>query len=76
MKEKIVMTIFHRLQRYLVTYFKYFLFTFTLAKFDIYPCDVTSSCITNLYTNLAYLRLAKIIVAQDGNRSLFFKDAG
>ena len=35
-KGKIVMTIFHRLQGYLVTYIKYFLFLFTLVKFGIY----------------------------------------
>ena len=69
-------TTFHRLQGYLVTYFTHFSFLFTLAKFDICHCDVTSSCITNFHTNLAYLGLAKIIAAQDGIRSLFFKDAG
>ena len=80
------MTIFHQLQGYLVTflkynpliftYFKYFPSTFALAKFDVMlnPFDVTS--ITNLHTNLAYLGLAKIIVALDGTRSLFFKDVG
>ena len=68
-------TIFHLLQGYLVIYFNYFHFLFTLAKFDIYHWDLTSSCITNFHTNLAYLGLAKIIAAQDGTRSLFFKDA-
>ena len=43
-------------------------------KFDIY--DVTNSYITNRHTNLAYIGLAKTIVAQDGTGSLFFKDAG
>ena len=67
------MTIFHRLQGYLVTYIKYFLFLFTLVKFGIYPCDVTDSCITNLHTNLGHLGLAKITVTQDGTWFLFFK---
>ena len=58
-KEKIVMTIFHRLQGFLVTYFNCFTFLFTLAKFGIYPCDVTNSYITNRHLNLAYLGLAK-----------------
>ena len=58
-------TSFHQLQEYLVIYFKYFPFLFTLAKSDIYHCDVTDSCITNFHTNLAYSGLAKIIVAQD-----------
>ena len=35
------MTIFHRLQGSLVTYFNFLTFLFTLAKFDIYPCDDT-----------------------------------
>ena len=70
------MTIFIRLQGHLVTYFQSFPFIFTLAKLDIYPCNVTSNRITNLHTNLAYLGLAKIIFAQDGTRSLFLKDAG
>ena len=47
--------------------FKYF----TSAKFYIYPCDVTSSCVTNLHTNLPYLGLAKIIVAHDWTRSFY-----
>ena len=51
----------------------YFLFI-TLVKSGIY--DVTNSYITNCHTNSAYMGLAKIIVAQNGTRSLFFKDAG
>ena len=47
---------------------------FVLAKFDIY--DVTNSYITNCHKNPAYMGLAKIIVAQDGSKSLFFKYAG
>ena len=74
-KGKIVTTIFHRLQGYLGTYIKYFLFLFTLVKFGIYPCDVTDSCITNLHTNLGYLGLAKITVTQDETWFLFFKEA-
>ena len=35
-KEKIFMTIFHRLQGFLVIYFNFITFLFTLAKFDIY----------------------------------------
>ena len=58
-KGKIVMTVFHRLQGFLVTYFNCFTFLFTLAKFGIYPCDVTNSYITNRHSNLAYLGLAK-----------------
>ena len=73
-KKKIVKIIFHQLQGYLITYFKYFPFIFTLAKFDIYPCDVTSSCVTNLHTNLPYLGLVKTMVAKIivGTRFLFF----
>ena len=70
------MTIFHRLQGSLVPYFNFFAFLFTLAKFDIYHCDVTNSYITNCHTNLAYMRLAKIIIAQDETVCLFFKYAG
>ena len=56
------------------SYIYCFSFYFTLVKFDIY--DVTNSYITNRHTNLAYIGLAKTIVAQDGTGSLFFKDAG
>ena len=59
-----------------VIYFTFFTFLFILAKFDIYPYDVTNSYITNCHTNLAYMGLAKIIVGQVGTGSLFFKDAG
>ena len=69
------MTIFHRLQGFLVIYFNFITFLFTLAKFDIY-LYVTDSYITNCHTNLAYMGLAKIIIAQDRIGSLFFKDAG
>ena len=60
----------------LVIYFIFFTFLFILAKFDIYPYDVTNSYITNCHTNLAYMGLTKIIVAQVETGSLFFKDAG
>ena len=70
------MKIFHWLYGYLVTYFKYFSSIFTLAKFDIYPYDITSSCVRNRHTNIPYLGLAKITVSHDGTRSLLFKDAG
>ena len=49
-------------------------FFIAFCEFVIYPCDVTNSCITNLHTNLVYLGLVKIIVAQDGTGS-FFEDA-
>ena len=71
-KRKIV----HQLQGSLAIYFNFFSFLFTLAKLDIYPYDVTNSYITNCHTSLAYMGLAKIIVAQDGTGSLFFKDVG
>ena len=45
-------------------------------KFDIYPCDFTNRYITNCRRNLAYIGLAKTVVAQGESRSLFFKDAG
>ena len=70
------MIIFHRLQGSLVTYFHFLTFLFTLSKFDIYPCGATNSYIRNGHVNLAYMGLANIIVAQDGTRSLFFKDTG
>ena len=57
-------------------HFKCFTFLFTTAKFDVYPCDATSSCITNLHAHLVCLELAKILVAQDGRKPLFFLDAG
>ena len=56
--------------------FYFFTFLFVLAKFDIYPYNVTNSCITNCHTNLAYVGLFKIVIAQDEAGSLFFKDAG
>ena len=68
------MTIFYRLQGSLAIYFNFFTFLFTLVKLDIH--DVSNSYITNSHTNLAYMGLVKIIVAQDGTGSLFFKDAG
>ena len=73
-KRKIVVTIFYRLQGSLAIYFNFFTFLFTLVKLDIH--DVTNSYITNCHTNLAYMGLVKIIVAQNGTGSLFFKDAG
>ena len=39
-KKKIVKTIFHQLQGYLVIYFKYFPFIFTLAKFEICALEI------------------------------------
>lgn len=57
---------------YKVTYFEHFTFLFTLAKYNIYACDVTN--LANLDINLAYLGLTKIIVVQDDSGSLFFKD--
>ena len=74
------MIIFHRLQGSLVTYFLVATlvttFLFTLVKFDIYPWDVTNSCVTNRHTNLAYLGLTITIVAQDGTGSFSFNDVG
>ena len=49
------MTIFHCLQGSLVTYIIFFTFLFTLAKFDIYPCNFTNSYFTKRHKNLAYL---------------------
>ena len=66
------MTICDRFQEYLVTYFKYFVFLFTLAKFDIFCRDISNNCITNLPTKLVHLGLAKFVVVQDGTGSLFF----
>lgn len=70
------MTIFHRLQRSLVTYFNLCTFLFTLAKLDIYAFDVRHSYITTRRTNSAYSGLVKFIVAQDETRFLFFIDVG
>ena len=53
----------------------FFTFLFTLAKFDINSFHVTIRYY-NSYGNLVYLGLARIIVAQGGTGSLFFKDAG
>ena len=46
---------------YIFFVFLFYFFGY-LAKFDIYPCEVTNSCITKCNTSLAYMRLAKIIV--------------
>ena len=70
------MTSFHRFQGSLVIYFNLFYLFFTVAKFDIYPYDITNSYITNCLTNFAYMELAKIIVVQDATWSLFFQDTG
>ena len=53
----------------------FFTFLFTLAKFYINSFHVTIRYY-NSYGNLVYLGLARIIVAQGGTGSLFFKDAG
>ena len=61
-KRNIAMTIFHGLQGSLVTYFNFFTFLFTLAKFDIYPSDVTNSYISNRHTNLAFLSMDFLVL--------------
>ena len=46
---------------YIFFVFLFYFFGY-LAKFDIYPCEVTNSCITKCNTSLVYMGLAKIIV--------------
>ena len=57
------MTIFHRLQGSLFIYFIFLKFFIYFSEILYYPYDVTNSYITNCHTNLAYMGLAKIMVA-------------
>ena len=69
------MAIFQQLQGYLVRLFKYFLLLFILKKFNIHHFNVRTNCTTDL-ANLAGLGPIILIVAQDENGLLFFKDVG